>query len=233
MILKNLAVILGCSIWGWLPWIYISSFLFSSPTTGFVRITIIFIFCGVILFIFNGVLTLHGIDMKELSSKMADILMVLPHFAAVNAINRMDWIIIPRSICVSECALIPNCTVETVCSLFNECCEPFISDFYDYGWPGISRNLIFMFFCGIIGWIVLFFIEFDCWNQILHSIRGQAESSLQINHFGMDSDVLEEKTRVSMIKAQDLQNYNLVVKNLSKKYGEILAVKDLSVAVDA
>lgn len=103
--------------------------------------------------------------------------------------------------------------------------------FFNYEWPGIAECLLGMFIAGIVGWIVLLFIEFSCWKRIARFLKYRSDVSLSIDTIDMDSDVVYEKAKVNQMDASDFEKYNLVVKNLSKKYGRVFALKDMSIAV--
>lgn len=88
-----------------------------------------------------------------------------------------------------------------------------------------------MLITGVVGWIILISIELDLVEKaryIFNIHTNPAPASVN-----QDSDVEHEKMQTVRIKETELSKYNLVVKNMSKVYGDFTAVKDLSVAIDA
>lgn len=57
------------------------------------------------------------------------------------------------------------------------------------------------------------------------------KSSLICMTNAIDSDVINEKIKVNSMTPLDIQANNLVLQNLTKFYGDFLAVKGISVAI--
>lgn len=80
---------------------------------------------------------------------------------------------------------------------------------------------------GIVFFMILFIIEFRVFSLIFYSISNASLSgSIRI-----DDDVKEEETRVVAMTVEDLQENNLVLQKITKSYGKLLAVNQVSVAV--
>lgn len=80
---------------------------------------------------------------------------------------------------------------------------------------------------GIVFFMILFIIEFRVFSLIFYSISNASLSgSIRI-----DDDVKEEETRVAAMTIEDLQENNLVLQKITKSYGKLLAVNQVSVAV--
>lgn len=91
-----------------------------------------------------------------------------------------------------------------------------------------------MFWVGIVSWVVLLFIELGSWKRIVSHSKGRTSNTIDAATVGMDSDVVGEKVKVCQIAGTtDSEKYNLIIKNFSKNYGDVVAVKDLSIAVGA
>lgn len=48
----------------------------------------------------------------------------------------------------------------------------------------------------------------------------------------IDDDVQDEQKRISEMTTQQIATHNLVLKNMTKKYNNVLAVNQISVVVD-
>lgn len=101
---------------------------------------------------------------------------------------------------------------------------------YDWEWPGLMNHLVCMISTGFVGWLFLILIECNALEKLRFIFKRRVlPSGLSSN---VDSDVENEKMRTLRIKETELPKYNLVVKNMSKIYGNFTAVKDLSIAID-
>ena len=76
-------------------------------------------------------------------------------------------------------------------------------------------------------------IEYRIISIIKRYIRRPSEkpSPLLFVSNAIDCDVINEKNKVESMTPQDLKTNNLIIKNLTKFYGDFLAVKGISVAV--
>lgn len=99
---------------------------------------------------------------------------------------------------------------------------------------GIQRNLVFMWIIGGVSFFVLFIYELDfisiCWKNSRFDIKTHSDCNCYISP--IDSDVAEERSYVAELKKTDLESHNLVVRNVSKTYGNLLAVNQMSFKVD-
>lgn len=108
------------------------------------------------------------------------------------------------------------------------------SKYFAWKEPGIGRNLVFMFGTGIFYFALLLLNEyrvfqkfyFFIWNSLkLKFIKIAASEEI-------DADVLEEKKRVdSLISSKEFASHNLILQNLTRFYGNFVAVNRLSLAV--
>lgn len=117
-------------------------------------------------------------------------------------------------------------------------------DFFDWQDPGILRNLIYFLGVGIGMFAVLFLIEFRVFEVIYYYARMvyRAVFGILCKNFlrrppvpedsaNTDIDVKYEKERISAMMPSDFENYNLVMKNVSRYYDDFLAVNQLCVGI--
>lgn len=81
--------------------------------------------------------------------------------------------------------------------------------------------------------IILWLIEYRILSRIIYYIHGLSAKkvTLIVGTTVFDSDVRNENDRVNAMTSKDLKSSNLVIKNLTKFYGDFMAVKGISVAV--
>jgi ATP-binding cassette, subfamily A (ABC1), member 3 len=116
--------------------------------------------------------------------------------------------------------------------------------YFNWEEPGIARNIVYFIAVGIVAFIMLFLIEFRivevvyyycrmvyravvgmfCKNCLRHP--PVLEESAQT-----DLDVKFEKERINAMLPTEYQNYNLVMKNMSRYYKDFLAVNQLCVGI--
>lgn len=121
--------------------------------------------------------------------------------------------------------------------------EEFSPDLGYFNWkePGIARNIVYFVGVGIGAFIILFLIEFRIFEIIYYWLRmlyrGVCCKSFLRNPPATegsatgDVDVKYEKERIEAMATEDLQNYNLVMKNVSRYYRNFLAVNQLCVGI--
>lgn len=114
---------------------------------------------------------------------------------------------------------------------------PPLKDVTLYGWeePGIGRSITYMSMVAIAFFSILLTFEFRLISLALYYIRGVQAIVLPIiapsvGHLNVD--VQNEKDKVNDMTDDELEDYNLVVRNLTKFYGIKAAVKELCFAIE-
>lgn len=86
---------------------------------------------------------------------------------------------------------------------------------------------------GVLCFSLLLIVEYRLFDAVAYHIRsffGRKLPSIAVDG-EIDNDVVDEKRRVEQMTTADLQESNLVLKSLSKFYGQFLAVNQISVAI--
>lgn len=97
---------------------------------------------------------------------------------------------------------------------------------------------------GIVAFIILFLIEFRVFEVLYYYIRMVYRTIFGIfckkwlrrppvpeNSADTDIDVKYEKERINAMLPEDYENYNLVMKNMSRYYKDFLAVNQLCIGI--
>lgn len=86
--------------------------------------------------------------------------------------------------------------------------------------------------CGIC-FIILFLLEYRIVFTIIYFVRAffQRKQNNECTEM-IDDDVQDEKLRISDMTKNQIKTHNLVVQDMTKKYGNILAVNRMSVVVN-
>lgn len=208
-----------------IPTTYLFSYLFDVPATGFVKMMLLNILSGSVLFTAVTLLKFDGIDLQDVANVLEWVFMVFPNFVLSHSLNNLNMVASTEDLCAKQCALIPMCTKELLCMLVPQCCGQEIFTF-DEG--GINRNLLFLVGIGIVSFGLIMFIEFRVFKRIFDRKVTVSDAG---NDSELDSDVLEEKRRIAAMSQSEINTYNLVLKDLSKYYKKFRAVNNLSVGI--
>lgn len=104
------------------------------------------------------------------------------------------------------------------------------TDTYSFDDEGIGLNLLLLYLTGIIYLTICILKDMHVFRRLSAMIYTKDEKfPMRIN---VDSDVQDEIEKVFTLSEGDIANSNLVVKNLSKLYGDLLAVNQLCLKVD-
>lgn len=103
--------------------VYVSSFIYKSPTTGFVKTTMSFLLNGAMTFFLISILFALKIDVD--TEALRNFFLMFPHFAVADALNTIDYIIVMKSTCESECEQQEGCDDSTICKIIPDCCGEF------------------------------------------------------------------------------------------------------------
>ncbi len=134
--------------------------------------------------------------------------------------------------------------------LVPENCEPYCAEYtenpLDWAYPGVGRAVIFMAAQGLVFFLILFIMESN-WAQSCSQKMSMAQTSTDtgnddaevvvIGHpehalVAEDDDVTAERKRITGTPTADLvQSDQLILKELKKYYGSLLAVDGLSVGI--
>lgn len=101
--------------------------------------------------------------------------------------------------------------------------------------PGIGRNLTYFIGTGILCFTILFIIEYRLLNELIHKLIGRISRLRNPPQPTadrlLDADVFAEKQTINAMSNEEIANENLILRNLSKSYGHILAVNETSISV--
>jgi ATP-binding cassette, subfamily A (ABC1), member 3 len=117
-------------------------------------------------------------------------------------------------------------------------------DYFAWEEPGILRNIVYFIFVGLSAFLILFLVEFRVFEVLYYYIRmvyravaGMISPRLVRrppplrSDYDDDPDVKAEKEHVNSMLSHDYQNYNLIMKNVSKYYKDFLAVNQLCIGI--
>nr|CAD7204834.1 unnamed protein product [Timema douglasi] len=200
---------------GVLPLIYLFSYLYSSPSTGFTRVVMLNAFTGlhatnmsliqdilclsgVAGFLIVCILDMPSLDLSGVSHTVDWLLMSVPLYSLGISLRNMYMNNALQDACrllATRCHTIPNpcCRDPELCP--NGKCIPMTDNFFDWTFPGVGRNIFFFYINGIVFASILMFIEFRCFEKILYRTKligarlsnGEFVKENSIGYFGIRS----------------------------------------------
>ncbi|ESO83918.1 hypothetical protein LOTGIDRAFT_229502 [Lottia gigantea] len=236
--------------WAMLPLMYLMSFLFKVPATGYVWVTMINILSGVACVMVVAILEIPQLDLLDVSLTLEWIfLVIIPHFCLGQGLE--DY--------YNNYEMLTQCKpLQTFCKIApefpNPCCKPVtgycganttcldINDNY-LGWEanGIGRMLVFLFLQGIVYFGGLFLIESKIVQTILYKFKkgNGRERPTYLRQMSNnehlvqeDSDVATERARIANSSfSTSNQSDVLLLNEITKYYGNHLAVDHISVGI--
>lgn len=229
--------------WASLPYTYVLHYLFKTPATGMVTITMSNILTG-------------------LATTLAVFMLMFPTFGTQNIALGLDWvfaIVFPhynlgssimniytnyqyintceRSMYQVTCK-IPALSSGSCC--MDNCgtsCLRFVLDYLSMTYPGIGKYVLMMAIQGLVYLLLVTMAELNFFFWVMYKLRGKAAHTAQVdserdNVLEEDEDVVNERKRINGNEIDTLQGKDaLILKNLSKYYGNFQAVKGVSIGV--
>lgn len=105
----------------------------------------------------------------------------------------------------------------------------------EFAWkePGIGRNLTYFVATGILSLAILLVIEYRILNGLFYKLWSicQRRKGRQPDSGYLDVDVNNEKQKVAAMSSEEISKKNLILRGVSKNYGNILAVNELSIEI--
>nr|CAH59462.2 ATP-binding cassette transporter sub-family A [Pecten maximus] len=231
-----------------LPFVYLLHYLFDVPATGMVVVTMLNIVTGlattmavfVLRFPFLGTLDVSNALDWAFSS-------VIPHYCLglglMNIYTNYEYIKTCNSIDYKLTCLIPKLNENPCCiDTCGDNCFAFTEEYLSWESPGIGKYLIFMVIQTVVYFFLIFLVESGLLNQLFYFLTCKTDNSvgssmvaLEEQDYGEgeeDNDVRDERRRINNTSLDNLmKSDSLIIKNLSRTYGNLKAVRNISVGV--
>lgn len=181
-------------------------------------------------------LDFFNVDMPTLEK----VLMIIPSYALISSIISVGKINGNRIRCKIACEKNVTCLTQNdgwTCEQAPEmCCDTFDSHF-TLNSPGLGFNIISLIVVSVLAFSLLLMIDFEVVKQWISKLieinKNYYEVLLEKGEpDGVDEDVMKEKIQVRGMGKDEMKDYQLVTKDLSKCYGKLVAVNQLCVSID-
>lgn len=230
-------------LYGWaiIPLVYLTSFIFSVPSTAFIRLTIFNVITGLATLLTVFILSIPSLDLLDVADALKWVFLFLPNYALGQAINDMftnhqylDLFNKGVAMCVKLKHPKAMCEVFIRLILKNSPNKIVYQENY-LAWdnPGIGRFLIFLAWEGLFFFLLVLFIEYGGFSAIFrHTGMVRKPSITNGATKPIDEDVAIESRR---IEARSFTDDVLLLENVTKFYGKFkkrfLAVDGISLGV--
>uniref|UniRef100_A0A182SFE6 Uncharacterized protein n=1 Tax=Anopheles maculatus TaxID=74869 RepID=A0A182SFE6_9DIPT len=216
-----------------IPVTYLFSFLFSVSATGFVRMMFLNVLSGAIFFTAVNILKFDGIDLNDVAEGLEWVFMFFPNFVLSHGLNNLNAAASTESSCKRACELLgPACDISDFCTTRPRCCD---LEVFSFGKVGILRNLLFCLLIGCVSFSLLFMLEYGVlqrWFRRKSKANPSGSLTQDPSNSEVDSDVLDEKRRIQNLNRTDIDRHNLLLRDVTKYYGNFQAVNNLSIGIN-
>ncbi|KAL3853226.1 hypothetical protein ACJMK2_016782 [Sinanodonta woodiana] len=235
-------------LYGWsiLPFVYMFSFLFKTPASGMVSVSMINILTGLVTLLAIFTLKIPQLGTESVGKALEWICAVLlPNFNLGQALMDMYTNYGYENICANtqDICKSPK-TTNYPCCFPDKCgstCFTFYSNYLTWDSPGIGRYLVFMAIDGFVYFGIVFLIESGLLSRLKYMVfkpstaAGDSMGSMhKLRKEEEDSDVIAERNRINNTSlSQLMQSDEIIIKNVSKYYGPLRAVNNISIGVPA
>lgn len=174
-----------------IPFTYVLSFLFQIPSTGLVRLSIVYIVSGVFCFMAYFILNNELLGLQYIAEPLGWVFLLFPHYSLARGMSNLNIKQSILSVCDQQCSYNPlcpeggveeickasegNCEKElllpiekAICTLRNSCCD---RDYYTFKDDGIAINLVALVLIGSASIILLFAIEYRWLQNFLYRLK--------------------------------------------------------------
>ncbi|XP_023310224.1 ATP-binding cassette sub-family A member 3-like [Anoplophora glabripennis] len=210
--------------WAFLPLAYIAANFFHTAAAGFTKMVIFNILTGVVAFLLTN--NLKGIpSTTDIGDDLHEVFLIFPHFCLAMGLIDVYEFQIQKELC-------KKCEVQFCHEGMKKGeCKDVHKSYYMWDSPGIGKNLSFLFIVGLILYLVHLFIEYKLFIRLFYYITRYRQHQKQNEEIEEDADVAEENNKIRNASRDELLNYALILRDLTKYYGKFLAVNCLCLGV--
>ncbi|XP_053781886.1 phospholipid-transporting ATPase ABCA3-like [Desmodus rotundus] len=226
-------------LYGWsvVPLMYLGSFLFSSSTTAYIKLTLFNYFSTVFSIVIHSIIQYYGNEIPDSTKTFIDnVLMMLPSYNFAMSISKFFEDYEVKKMCA-----------QGFQNIYVNCSKKFIeSSVYSFGEHGIAKFLISLAATGLFYLLLLFCLETTSWRlknfvfqKILSNMYNifmkgkKATVSIKVSKEYKDENVENERKEV-LAQPLKLNNSPLLLKELTKIYYKcpvVKAVRNISLIV--
>ncbi|KAJ3635392.1 hypothetical protein MTP99_008305 [Tenebrio molitor] len=206
-----------------LPFIFLSVYFFTIPSSGFITIILIGALTGIVGLTVMQILEIEALGVLHIANIYHTILLFFPFYALTKGTYDLGTLYNLKSICLKK-----DPSLEEACSKNEMCCN---LNVFSWKRPGIALNLLILFVMRIFLFAALMLKEFGLIAHFIHQITDRNKSPVQ--NVPLESDVAAENARIRNMPEEELRTkYALVLRDVTKYYKKFLAVNGMCLGVE-
>ncbi|XP_017768274.1 PREDICTED: ATP-binding cassette sub-family A member 3 [Nicrophorus vespilloides] len=236
----RLIIILTYFGFGMLPLIYLMSFIFKMPSSGFIRVILFTMVLGTFAFMVVEILSVDAFDLTHIANILDWILLFVPHYSLSTGIRNVNIEYMRYTNCkkvVDVCVKMSgNINSEDICwrlvciAQEKQCCRK-TENYYQWEKPGILRNIIISMGIGTLMFVILFLKETRVFTRIKYAFM-KKNKNVETPESEYDTDVFAEKTKIEIMTDDEMREQSLVLRDVTKYYKDFLAVNGICLGVN-
>ncbi|XP_076054127.1 phospholipid-transporting ATPase ABCA3-like [Oratosquilla oratoria] len=247
--LGRVLLVLLLFAWSTLPLMYLFSYLFSVPASGFAFMTMFNIFSGMATILTVQILRIPELELEHVADNLYWVFLTLPFFSLAYSFADMYANVRFGKICskkffdvLCRFSSTPCCKETKNCGQFG--CLDWTEDVLAWHGLGIGRPIVFLVLSGLVFYVFIVLIELEVLQRLKSWVMAFKTSAVGPRYaddpeirsstaFLEDSDVTSEKVRIRNTPKDKLfETDKLVLTDLSKIYnGKFRAVEPLNLGV--
>jgi ATP-binding cassette, subfamily A (ABC1), member 3 len=169
-----------------LPYTYFLSLSYDTPTTGLVKLALIYIITGDFMFITFFVFNIKFLDLGKVAKPFGQFSYTFPHYSFARGISNLYITHSKIHECNELCDGIKACSdhsvsafcdtpganttyIDAVTTFSEACCD--ISNFYSFDENGLGMSLVSLILTGVTSFALLFITDFEIFKKIRENFK--------------------------------------------------------------
>ncbi|XP_035208285.1 ATP-binding cassette sub-family A member 3-like isoform X2 [Stegodyphus dumicola] len=233
-----------------LPFVYCCTFLFLSPSTAYVRLSLFNILVGIACLLTVTILEIPDLGVEYVAKPLDYTFSILiPNFSLGRAVSNLYQNHQFNKFCnKKEIKLVCDLKIPPVFELVKPCCKgkcgdtciPWEENYLSLNSPGIGKQLLFFVLQSVVFTSLLILCEMNFLRYLRYKIKSHKirPSSISSVEDTIEKDVIEDDDvraeRLNILNTSLINQFatnHLVVRLLTKQYGSLLAVNKLTFGV--
>ncbi|CAD5115360.1 DgyrCDS4339 [Dimorphilus gyrociliatus] len=241
---QNVLLLLLLYGWAMLPSMYVWSFMFSTPSTGYVWLTLLNILSGEVTVLVVDIMSIPQLDVLQTARVLKWIFITFfPNYNLGQGMQQLYLNYETDSVCQKYFKKFDK---RLVCFEYptSQCCPGctsscWMKNYLAWEENGIGKQLTFLALQGIAYFTVLMIMETGLWRRFKpilfcesrrkSMIYNQMSMSSSISSNTEDENIAIERNKVRSI---DPSLYGVVLSELTKCYDDLLAVDSINLAIE-
>jgi ATP-binding cassette subfamily A (ABC1) protein 3 len=144
---------------------YLGSFIFTVPSTGLIRLTLINLLSGTFFFMVYFILNFDMLGLKDWARGFGWLFILFPHYSLSRAFSNTN---VKSSLCKATCDFLPVCDKSNICDTIPKCCP---GEYYNFEEDGIGKNLVALTIMGFVFFAMIYIKDYRVFEYVQYKIK--------------------------------------------------------------